>query len=99
MHIAEIEIMLNESYEFLKLNTTLSFPWPFISMLHNEVGRICRLYSIFYKSFNVDKGIDLDSWWYGATTLIACNIIQILVLTKVIDGKVATTPSIQTARA
>ena len=29
-------------------------------------------------------------------TLIACNIIQILVLTKVLGGKVATTPAIQT---
>ena len=61
MHIAEIEIMLNESYEFLKLEYTYVFNFwptdPFLSLAFhfhesstiNEVGKICRLYSILQK--------------------------------------------------
>ena len=72
MRIAEIEIMLNESFEFFKLEYTYVFNFwptdPFISLallFHasftiNEVGKICRLYSIFYKSFNVDN-MDIPS--------------------------------------
>ena len=72
MHIAEIEIMLNESFEFFNLEYTYVFNFwptdPFLSLAFhfhesftiNEVGKICRLYSIFYKSFNVDN-MDIPS--------------------------------------
>ena len=72
MHIAEIEIMFEWSFEFLKLEYTYVFDFwptdPFLSLAFhfhesstiNEVGKICRLYSIFYKSFNVDN-MDIPS--------------------------------------